>query len=56
MLAEMSVVVVGGVGMKCIPRPRMYFASGGTSCCAVRSWRVELCCCFAGGGLFSGVH
>lgn len=43
MLAEMSVVVVGGVGMKCIPRPSMFLASVGTSYCAVRSWRVELC-------------
>ena len=42
MLAEMSLVVLGGVGMNFIPRPRMVLANVGTSCCVVRSWRVEL--------------
>ena len=42
MLAEMSLVVLGGVGMNFIPRPRMVLANVGTSCCFVRSWRVEL--------------
>ena len=42
MLAEMSFVVLGGVGMNFIPRPRIVLASVGTSCCGVRSWRVEL--------------
>ncbi len=45
MLAEMSLVVVDGVEINFIPRPRVFLASVGTSCCAVRSWRVALRCC-----------
>ncbi len=41
-LADMSLVVLGGVGMHFIPRPRIVLANVGTSCCVVRSWRVEL--------------